>query len=269
MASCVFCGQSEGKITREHLWPTALHSRLQIARNQRLDQFWSARERKTIPSEPTIRDVCQSCNNGPLSELDAYICNLWDTQLRVLRKRGDRIVFQYDYGLLTRSLLKLCFNAARMHKNDLPVYKDYVRYILNGECSPADFRVFVQVVPPGYITIQEIPSMPAGISRIYKPHGHRVGFYFFKDTPGRQKMLRAIHLRSFSFFIAFFKPGGSSEEIDVFVESFLFTRPETRVLLPTSEPVVVTCDGIDAWHSFRRSRSELVFGPWRDHQPEV
>jgi hypothetical protein len=82
-------------------------------------------------------------------------------------------------------------------------------------------------------------------------------------------MLRAVHLRSFSFFIAFFRHGESSEEIKVFVESFLFTRPETKVLLPTSEPVTVACDGIDAWQSFRRSRSELVFGPWKESRPDM
>lgn len=262
---CVYCGRSGSKITREHLWPSALHSRLQVARDQRQNHFWSARERqKDIQSEPTIRDVCDKCNNGPLSELDAYICALWDTQFKAIRARGESVVFTYDYKLLTRWLLKLCFNSSRIHKNDHFVYADYVNYILKGGPHIGQFCVFLQIVPPGSIPIRDIPKMPSGVPRVYKPHAHRIGFYWFRDPPLNQKLLRAVHLRSFSFFIAFFRECEPVEEIDFFIERFSFRRPETQILSPNTAVVTITCDGIDAWQSFRASRTELTFGTMPD-----
>jgi hypothetical protein len=40
--------------------------------------FWLRRANVEIEGEPKLRDVCQACNNGVLSRLDAYICELFD-----------------------------------------------------------------------------------------------------------------------------------------------------------------------------------------------
>jgi 5-methylcytosine-specific restriction endonuclease McrA len=68
---CAYCG-SEGNLTREHLWPTSLHKRLSATNDVTQSLFWLRRINAEIEGEPTIRDVCSACNNGPLSNLDAY-----------------------------------------------------------------------------------------------------------------------------------------------------------------------------------------------------
>ena len=70
---CAYCGSS-GPLTREYLWPASLHQRLMEANNDPKGLFWLRRANAEIEGEPKLRDVCQACNNGVLSQLDAYIC---------------------------------------------------------------------------------------------------------------------------------------------------------------------------------------------------
>jgi 5-methylcytosine-specific restriction endonuclease McrA len=69
---CAYCGSS-GPLTREYLWPASLHQRLMEANNDPKGRFWLRRANAEIEGEPKLRDVCQACNNGVLSQLDAYI----------------------------------------------------------------------------------------------------------------------------------------------------------------------------------------------------
>jgi hypothetical protein len=86
---CAYCGSSNG-LTRGHLWPASLHSRLLEATKAANSLFWLRRIGAEIEGEPKIRDVCQACNNGPLSELDNYICSLFDSYFVHILKRHER-----------------------------------------------------------------------------------------------------------------------------------------------------------------------------------
>src|SRR4051812_11135562 len=114
MSVCAFCEQP-GTMTREHLWPAALHARLFAANNQSQSAFWLRRLGKAIPAEPQIRDVCARCNNGALSELDTYICELFDRSFIHMPARDELVSFDYDYHRLKRWLLKMSYNSARIH----------------------------------------------------------------------------------------------------------------------------------------------------------
>lgn len=257
--TCVYCRQSGRKITREHLWPAALHQRLQAARQQQDHCFWLSRLDKEIATEPTLRDVCNICNNGPLSDLDAYICGLWDRYFGGIRQRGDELVFEYDYHLLARWLLKLCFNSSRIHGNDVFVFQEFTSYILTGERSDASFRIFIRLVPPGTVPHEDVPVLPEGVeSRIWFPEGHRVGFMMFQDPTGRKKLLRAVHLRSFTFLIAFFQPFATESEIGEFMESFMLYG-EARCLPSDAKSIALICEGSDAWQSVRDAKIKLIF----------
>lgn len=111
---CAFCGSS-GPLTREHLWPAALHSRLMSVTDDKVNCFWLRRIDREIEAEPTIRDVCAECNNVRLSSLDNYICELFDKILVRSLDRYEEIQFEFDYHLLKRWLLKMCLNSARVH----------------------------------------------------------------------------------------------------------------------------------------------------------
>jgi hypothetical protein len=81
----------------------------------------SSRAKKVFSGDMTIADVCSDCNNGPLSELDAYICALYDQYFFRFPERGDVVDFEYDWSLLGRWLLKISYNAARMTGIDAEV----------------------------------------------------------------------------------------------------------------------------------------------------
>ena len=51
--------------------------------------------------------------------LDGYACQLWDECFHCIVPAGAQNAFRYDYHLLVRWLLKICFNSARMHDSDV------------------------------------------------------------------------------------------------------------------------------------------------------
>jgi hypothetical protein len=63
-----------------------------------------------------------------------------------------------------------------------------------------------------------------------------------------RKIVRAVHLRSCSFFLAFFKPGEKSATLKHFAETFLRMMSASELLVPSR------CDGMDAWKSIDAAR---------------
>lgn len=126
---CAFC-DNPGQITREHLWPAGLHERLRTANGDSESSFWLRRTDSEFAGGPTLKDVCQTCNNGVLSILDSYICELFDRYFATILERGQKVRFEYDHHRLKRWLLKMCFNSARIHhSNDEFAYLPLLPYI--------------------------------------------------------------------------------------------------------------------------------------------
>ena len=88
---CAFCGPTDRKRTKEHLWPASLHRHVVALLDGGEQKFWVARLDKALSNEPTIRDVCAVCNNGELSKLDNYICEAFDRDFSVIRERGEKV----------------------------------------------------------------------------------------------------------------------------------------------------------------------------------
>ena len=127
---------------------------------------------KAVNAELKIRDVCTVCNNGPLSTLDTYICQLHDKYFNTLVRPGDRLRFSYDFDLLLRWLLKTGYNAARARKWGASEVKVLSEYILGTAARPIGFRVFLQLIVPTPVDAiawqvrpeaEEIPPVPARV----------------------------------------------------------------------------------------------------------
>lgn len=257
---CAYCGSTDRKLTKEHLWPQALHQRLQKARGDDQHLFWLSRLDKEIKTEPQLRDICHVCNNGVLSQLDEYICKLWDQCFSKIHEFGSFVSFSYDYNLLCRWLLKLCYNSARIHKFDEFIYPPLAPYILNGSEPAAEFRLFLEIIPPGLISIAELKKMgmPSDKPLRWEPDYHRLGHAQFTASDGRKKILRAVHLRSYCFSIAFFEPGAKEAEINEFLSIFLLQKQDVKYIPPGSTAVSLMCNGVNAWDSLRGSRRKFV-----------
>jgi hypothetical protein len=250
---CAFCG-SAGRLTREHLWPASLHARLAAINEDEKNRFWLSRLAKEIEGEPTLRDVCADCNNGTLSSLDAYICELFDRSLFRILQKGEEIEFRYDYHTLKRWLLKMCYNSARIHRSaDLKALRILAPYILDpAEAVGESVQLFLQLAYPELVPKVDLRDKREEV--VFEPLGHRAGHLLFRVHDIGQKLLRAVHLRSYSFYLAFFRPGESAAVMADFAEVFCTRRVGVRILSAQESACRLACNGIGAWASFRSSR---------------
>jgi hypothetical protein len=223
-------------MTREHLWPASLHKRLLEANKSSGSLFWLRRIKSEIQGEPTIRDVCQACNNGYLSELDRYIRTLFDRYFAGIRRRYEVVDFEYDYHPLKRWLLKFCFNSARMHNSlDLFAYPSVLPY-LRGESLHVGrtIQLFLQLSYPGEVPRERLADPALQEAPVLRePQDNRVGFMRFEVFGLGRKVLRAVHLRSFSFFLAFSSPTDPLSVAEEFSMAFLSSMPATKLLSPS------------------------------------
>lgn len=255
--TCAYCGKTKS-LTREHLWPASLHKRLQTIRGDLQHSFWSKRLDKSVPSEPKIKDVCENCNNVALSELDAYICVLFDKYFATILEKGDKVIFRYDYDRLARWLLKLSYNSARAENAfDVFALEPLAKYIVMQEPEPQNyFRAFVQLQYPGRISKDDLAnSDDSARTEIFYPVVNRAGHMLFSLSNGSRKILRAVHLCSYTFLIAFFKPEETGESPEAFVEVFLHYNKRTKLLSRNANRLKLICGEADAWQSIQAARS--------------
>lgn len=252
---CAFCGPTDRKRTKEHLWPASLHRRVVALLDGGEQKFWVARLDKALSNEPTIRDVCAVCNNGELSKLDNYICEAFDRDFCAIRERGEKVSLDYDYHRLKRWLLKMSYNSARMSGTDVPLFQPLLPYIM-GQSLPAgrNVKLFLEMTYPSEIPADELQDgMPAAV----RPAVNRVGF-FGCPTPSGMKWLRAVHLRSFTFLLAFLPPTASAASMHAFVDELLSSRPSACELRASMSRVTLQCDGIDCWTSLKSGMTNRI-----------
>jgi hypothetical protein len=153
---CAYCGSNRG-LTNEHLFPDCIYERtpgsmISIARTSEGD--------KAIGGALEIGDVCARCNNGKLSVLDTYICELHDKYFKTIIHAGDRVDFHFDFDLLLRWLLKTGYNTARARGWHVKRDSELPQYILGEGQRPSGFRVFLQLIIPTPTSSREWVTKP-------------------------------------------------------------------------------------------------------------
>lgn len=140
MPACAYCGSTSQQITREHIWPRCMLDRTKH------ELRFSGKAQKIVRADLTIKDVCQSCNNGPLSELDHYFCSLYDQYFVHEIKAEEPIFFRYDYGLLARALLKIAFNSARTADVDVDILSSYAPVVMSAGTVPVGLHIKLSTI---------------------------------------------------------------------------------------------------------------------------
>jgi hypothetical protein len=73
--ACRFCGATDRKITKEHVWPEWLADFLPRPRSLAHAERWSSTSRRQAFRQPflsaTVKAFCDECNNGWVAELEA------------------------------------------------------------------------------------------------------------------------------------------------------------------------------------------------------
>lgn len=157
--ACAYCGV-EKALTREHVWPKGLITRVDY--NLR----YSEKTNKVFSGDLIIKDVCADCNNGSLSKLDDYGVALYDSNLGRFDRPRESVLFEYDYGQLSRWLLKISYNASRGSGLDSDILGRYAPILIaGGECCPLYLAIYVGRIAPA--------RKPNGT--LLKPSGYRCG----------------------------------------------------------------------------------------------
>lgn len=202
--TCSYCGQAT-QLTKEHLWPRGI-----IARAKNINTSYFGKLEKFVDAELTIRDVCAPCNNGPLSELDGYICQLFDGQFnRQVPPRQSR-TFIYDYQKLLRWLLKISYNTARANGTTVDVLAKHSQYILHGGTPPSDVSIRLELIHPSpnpkwspeSDALKVIPAESIRCCRIEMP-----------ETPLPGATVRLVAIYGYYFWLVFVPSGLNSEAL--------------------------------------------------------
>jgi hypothetical protein len=253
MAICAYCEREASKLTKEHLWPAALHKRINESNRSVFNEdnrFYLSKIDRMIDGEPQIRDVCADCNNGPLSALDNYICELWDDYFHRIVPADAQIAFAFDYERLTRWLLKMSFNSARIHESDVKQLQRCREYILHGGSHPPHVAVHVQLTAPSELTAEHLAVYCShGLDDTeYEPRHNRVGHFAYCTRFGYQRLMRAVHLQSFMFLIHLFPENVDQERRSAELRDLARRLPYSRRLRPRSgiSNTTLICAGFDA-----------------------
>lgn len=94
-----------------------------------------------VAGEAKVKDVCGTCNNGPLAQLDSYGKSLlFDCGLLVSNYTKTNLSLSYDFPLLLRWLLKISFNSARTDGVHAPAFEEHIPFILGLAQAPPDIE---------------------------------------------------------------------------------------------------------------------------------
>lgn len=119
-------------------------------------------------------------------------------------------------------------------------------------------QLFLQLSYPEQIPQEEIESeSPIKSPFILEPDINRVGFVSFRFHGIGAKTLRAVHLRSFSFLLAFWPINSSLKERIHFAEIVEQKLRGTKLLRNGEPEVVLECDGMGAWSAYKHSRTSI------------
>lgn len=212
MSVCAYCN-NECSPSREHIIPDFLY---RYQKGGGGHTGWNESAQKIVGGEAKIKDVCEPCNNGPLSGLDDY-------GKRFLTSAGvfvDNFLLknktvQYEYCSLLRWLMKISFNSARASKNKANILEGYKGFILNAEDEALvlkDVFLLAGLVKPARFSDEEVEEyshqLPISEDGFSNPFFVRVSW-----VPGTPEsyIIRSVVIGALVFHLMIFsgemKPG--------------------------------------------------------------
>lgn len=175
---CSYCGK-EHKTTREHIIPNGFLKKMN--RTKMITESEAVPQR-VVSTDLVIKDVCPDCNNGPLSELDAYALSLILQYNEDIKNTKERIDFIYELDKLQRWILKVSFNSARATKAtyDCTLYSKNIDYILGKGKRNSYIQTYALYIDPKplYTPKYEIDEFRIGKLRIKKEFTDSIAYRF-------------------------------------------------------------------------------------------
>lgn len=201
MSECAYCNTDfkVRKRSKEHVIPDWFYRE-----NPKGISFNERNRLKTTDSEElVIRDVCTTCNNGPLSLLDDYGKFLYNKYFRYFLFNGETISFSYDYSKLAKWLLKISYNSSRVNRSDNDILGQCKSAILKADIEvPESIMIFLSITTPTKIISQNDVRMAMRFEQdLAEPDYFRVGVARFKGLSGLHWAMRTVIIQSFKFVL--------------------------------------------------------------------
>lgn len=182
---CAYCGNEFGnqyQRTAEHIFPQSL-----LGLYPEQDVSFTPEKVFKDNSGLTIADVCNKCNNGPLSILDDYGYNLIRQQFfeEISYDLKDvPIEKEIDYDTFAKWIIKISYNYLRSRKKECEFIKKYIPSILEGGNVPDGFSMFLGL----HINTTPLPEKcyefkPLAIIEDPKPFGTSLGISVHFNLP--------------------------------------------------------------------------------------
>ena len=256
---CAYCGKKE-TLTLEHIWSSCLIERLEgefHTYNRQQDKFYKG--------DPTIRDVCQNCNNVRLSVLDTYLCSLYEKYFSEFIKPGDAAKLGYNYDMLLRSLLKISYNSSRTYKENLKnikLHEKYSKYILGDGYRPQQIMLRLQIV-----TSAKVVRLDSGEEKMVHPDALRCAEIAYDGVLNHRFMIRLVAIKSYWFYIISPYKLETKAKYNEFLNSFKKWRIQPGVLVsPNSSELDIPVEKTTYDHNgFYKSLENAAKKKWSHH----
>ncbi|GGP76602.1 MULTISPECIES: hypothetical protein [Shewanella] len=211
---CAFCGVQK-KLSREHVFPNGVIRKLEegmLSLNDKSDKVFKA--------DLVVKDVCEPCNNGILSEIDGRFVKLFEDNMLQPIQPGDNVEFEFNYNDLLRELLKISYNSARASADGfkaVAALRKYVPYILGKVNDAPDVMLRLLIVTSSNRlnteTNQIEGTMEARLLRSCKVS--------YNGPQHSNFMIRLLAFNSFWFYLIIPLKPVSSSKIEVFINGFM------------------------------------------------
>ncbi len=138
-----------------------------------------------------------------MSELDEYLCNLFDIYFQnIILSKDELICFEYDYNLLSRAPLKIAYNTSRCGTSDPKVLAKTAPYILGKTSTYPRLILLMEIISPTQI----IEIGHDGIkSTIMEPLAYRSALMRLTTPNGNQVLARLVGINSYYFHLLLLK----------------------------------------------------------------
>lgn len=156
----------------------------------------------------------------------------------------------------------MSYNSARIHSaHDEKALELMLPYILGEDDNLGrSVQLFALLTYPEEVKKREIDkTITSDETIIIEPKIHRVGHILFKVPNIGQKILRVVHLRSFSFLLAFWPSAGGKAEQNDFESIITSKMNGLKLLRANKKNITLECVGIGAWMSLKDARSQFEF----------
>jgi len=270
--TCAYCDKSCQQ-TREHVIPRWYND------TPGDGETFSARAPLThVQGDLIVKDVCRSCNSGPLASLDGYGKELYDRYFAAPIYADEAVSLDYDGDRLLRWLLKVSYNSARAQNADVRVLREYRKVMLGETPFPDRIRCWLHLVTATYFDPKLQTARPArrseqGRSNVEEPLWFRIGQFRLPPYPAPFLVQRTVLINSFAFtlLIARMDSEWPNPDFDQWIKVFASAYPEAKPILPGTGKLTTTAGGEHVassmyyWLSNYRSRFSDAPNPFVVH----